>query len=459
MAKYSSNTPIVLGQESIGKLLIQYSVPAIIASVATSLYNIIDSIFIGHGVGTMAISGLAITFPLMNLVIAFCMFIAAGGAAISSIYLGQKNYDRATDVLSNVVKLCLIHSIVFGGLSLLFLDEILYFFGATNATIKYAREFMRIILYGTPISYIFIVLNNLMRATGYPKKAMLSALLSVLVNIILAPLFIFVLQWGIAGAAFATICGQFVSLLWHIQHFTSKKSFVHFEHTHNKLSWIIIRNVYSIGLSPFLMNVCACIVVIFINKALLDTGADKGDLAVGAYGIVNRVGMLFVMVVFGITQGMQPILGYNYGANKWHRVKHTLNIGLIVGVVITTIGLVTAEIFPRQISELFTTDNVLIDISTTGFRISFLFFAVIGGQIVIQNFFQSIGKPMISIFLSLTRQLLFLIPTLLIFPKLWGVKGVWTSLAVSDLLAFIVAFITLLIIMKKLNKISTHKYD
>lgn len=451
MAENRTNTPITLGTESIWKLLIQYSVPAIIASVATSLYNIVDSIFIGQGVGTMAISGLAITFPLMNLVIAFCVFIAAGGAAISSIYLGQKDYSRATDVLSNVVKLSIIHSIIFGGLSLIFLDEILYFFGATDATIKYAREFMQVILYGTPISYLFIVLNNLMRATGYPKKAMLSALLSVLINIVLAPIFIFVLQWGIAGAALATICGQAVSLVWHIYHFLSKTSFVHFNRSHNKLSWSIIKHVYSIGLSPFLMNVCACVVVIFINKALLETGGDQGDLAVGAYGIVNRVGMLFVMIVFGITQGMQPILGYNYGANKWHRVKRTLYIGLYAGIIITTLGFVVAELVPQELSALFTTDKTLIDISTTGYRISFMFFAAVGGQIVIQNFFQSIGKPVISIFLSLTRQLIFLIPTLLIFPQIWGVKGVWTSLAVSDLLAFIIAAITLAIIMRRQN--------
>ena len=452
MADTSSNTPITLGTESIGKLLIQYSVPAIIASVATSLYNIIDSIFIGQGVGPLAISGLAITFPLMNLVIAFCMFIAAGGAAISSIYLGQKDYRRATNVLSNVVKLSFIHSIVFGGLSLLFLDEILYFFGATDSTIEYAREFMRIILYGTPISYIFIVLNNLMRATGYPKKAMILALLSVLVNIILAPIFIFVLNWGIGGAALATICGQAISLVWHIIHFREKSSFVHFDKNHNKFSWSIIKNVYSIGLSPFLMNVCACIVVIFINKALLETGGNDGELAVGAYGIVNRVGMLFVMIVFGITQGMQPILGYNYGANNWERVKRTLYIGFIVGLLVTTLGFIVGELIPQQIASLFANDDTLIAISTTGFRISFMFFAVIGGQIVIQNFFQSIGKPMISIFLSLTRQLLFLIPTLLIFPRIWGVEGVWTSLAVSDILAFIVATITLLIIMRRKNK-------
>ena len=281
---------------------------------------------------------------------------------------------------------------------------------------------------------------------------MILALLSVLVNIILAPIFIFVLNWGIGGAALATICGQAISLVWHIIHFREKSSFVHFDKNHNKFSWSIVKNVYSIGLSPFLMNVCACIVVIFINKALLETGGNDGELAVGAYGIVNRVGMLFVMIVFGITQGMQPILGYNYGANNWERVKRTLNIGFIVGLLVTTLGFIVGELIPQQIASLFANDDTLIDISTTGFRISFMFFAVIGGQIVIQNFFQSIGKPMISIFLSLTRQLLFLIPTLLIFPRIWGVEGVWTSLAVSDILAFIVATITLVIIMRRKNK-------
>ena len=451
MEQNASNTPLSLGTAPIGKLLMQYSVPAIIASVATSLYNIIDSMFIGQGVGAMAISGLAITFPLMNLVIAFCVFIAAGGSTICSIFLGQKDYKRASNVLNNVLLLAVIHSFVFGGLSLVFLDEILYFFGATNETIPYAREFMRIILYGTPISYIFIALNNMMRATGYPRKAMQSALLSVAVNLGLAPVFIFVLKWGIGGAALATICGQAVGMAWVVKHFCDKKSYVHFVAKNISLKWSIVRRIYSIGLSPFLMNVCACIVVIFINSALLKTGGENGNLAVGAFGIVNRTGMLFVMIVFGVTQGMQPILGYNYGANQWSRVKRTLKIGFIVGVIITTIGFAVAEIVPYQVASMFTTDKTLIEISVMGFYISFMFYSVVGGQVVIQNFFQSIGKPKVSIFLSLTRQLLFLVPTLLIFPTIWGVNGVWTSLAVSDLLAFIVGVVTLVILLKREN--------
>lgn len=448
----TADSPLSLGSKSIGKLLVQYSVPAIIASVATSLYNIVDSIFIGRGVGPMAIAGLAITFPLMNLVVAFCTLIAVGGATISSIFIGQKNESRATDVVNNVMILCLIHSIVFGGITLIFLDEILYFFGATPETISYAREFMRIILYGTPISYIFIGLNNLMRATGYPKKAMISALLSVLVNVILAPIFIFSFNWGIAGAAFATICGQFAAFVWVLSHFLSKKSFIHFQLSNRWFTPSIIKRIYSIGLSPFLMNVCACVVVIFINKALLDYAGTSGNLAVGAYGIINRTTMFFVMIVFGVTQGMQPILGFNYGANKWDRVKRTLSIGIWLGVAITTVGFAVTELFPDTISSMFTRDETLIAIARDGFRIYFIVYPVVGCQIVIQNFFQSIGKPKLSIFLSLTRQLLFLIPFLIILPRHFGTDGVWASMCGSDLLAAIVAVATVLVMIKRLNK-------
>ena len=448
----TADSPLSLGSKSIGKLLVQYSVPAIIASVATSLYNIVDSIFIGRGVGPMAIAGLAITFPLMNLVVAFCTLIAVGGATISSIFIGQKNESRATDVVNNVMILCLIHSIVFGGITLIFLDEILYFFGATPETISYDSEFMRIILYGTPISYIFIGLNNLMRATGYPKKAMISALLSVLVNVILAPIFIFSFNWGIAGAAFATICGQFAAFVWVLSHFLSKKSFIHFQLSNRWFTPSIIKRIYSIGLSPFLMNVCACVVVIFINKALLDYAGTSGNLAVGAYGIINRTTMFFVMIVFGVTQGMQPILGFNYGANKWDRVKRTLSIGIWLGVAITTVGFAVTELFPDTISSMFTRDETLIAIARDGFRIYFIVYPVVGCQIVIQNFFQSIGKPKLSIFLSLTRQLLFLIPFLIILPRHFGTDGVWASMCGSDRLAAIVAVATVLVMIRRLNK-------
>ena len=355
-------------------------------------------------------------------------------------------------MVNNVLVLCLIHSFVFGGLCLLFLDDILLLFGATEETIPYAREFMRVILYATPISFVFIGLNNLMRATGYPRKAMISALLSVAVNIVLCPLFIYVFGWGIAGAAFASVCGQTAAFIWVTIHFCSRKSYVHLE-LHNR--WFtpsIIKRIYSIGLSPFLMNVTACVVVVFLNKALLDYGGADGNLAVGAYGILNRTTMFFVMVVFGVTQGMQPILGFNYGANNWHRVTETLRKGIWIGVCITSAGWIVTELFPAAISSLFTIDTSLIDIATPGFRIYFIFYPVVGCQIVIQNYFQSIGKPKLSIFLSLTRQLIFLLPFLLVLPRFWGVKGVWASMAGSDMLAFVVAVITLWITMRRMNK-------
>lgn len=448
----STSTPNILGSAPIGRLLLKYSLPAIVASLATSLYNIVDSIFIGRGVGAMAISGLAITFPLMNLVVGFCTLIAAGGATISSIFLGQKNLARATDVVNNVMILCVIHAVVFGGLTLMFLDSILYFFGATAETIPYAREFMRIILYATPITYVFIGLNNIMRATGYPEKAMISALMSVGVNVVLAPIFIFVLDWGIAGAAIATVIGQFSAFVWVLAHFMSKKSYVHFEARDKYFAIPLLKRIYSIGLSPFLMNCCACLVVVFLNKALLHSAGDMGNIAVGSYGIINRTTMFFVMIVFGVTQGMQPILGYNFGALKWDRVKQTLYKGIWIGAIITSVGCFVTEVFPDAISSMFTTDENMIDIARKGFRIYFICYPVVGAQIVIQNYYQSIGKPKLSIFLSLTRQLIFLLPLLWILPEYFGVSGVWASMAVSDMMAFIIAFVTLIVTTRRFNK-------
>ena len=453
MSQSQGATPTELGTKPVSKLLLQYSVPAIIASLVTSLYNIIDSIFIGRGVNAMAIAGLAITFPLMNLVIGFCTLVAVGGATISSIFLGQKNLDKASDVLSTVTCLCLLLSVLFGCITLLFLDPILLFFGATAETIDYARSFMQVILLGSPISYVFIGLNNIMRATGYPRKAMISALLSVAVNVVLAPIFIFVLHWGIGGAAWATILGQTAALIWVLAHFLSKKSFVHFQWRRGFITVGLLKRIYSIGLSPFLMNCCACLVVVFLNKALLEYAAnDMGNVAVGAYGIINRTTMFFVMIVFGVTQGMQPILGYNIGADNWNRVKETLRKGIICGLCITTSGWILTETLPDTISNLFTTDPQMIEIAREGFRVYFICYPVVGVQIVIQNFFQSIGKPKVSIFLSLTRQLIFLLPLLWIMPPMFGITGVWASMTGSDVLAFLLAVGTLWYSMHRHNK-------
>lgn len=448
------NNPHILGTENVGKLLLQYSIPAIIGMTLTSLYNIIDSVFIGHGVGAMAISGLAISFPLMNLLVAFCTLVGVGGATISSIRLGQKDVEGAEIVLGNVTVLCVINSIFYGGITLLFLDKILFFFGASDETLPYARDFMQIILLGSPITYVMIGLNNIMRATGYPKKAMLSSMLTVGCNIILAPIFIFWLGWGIRGAATATILSQFAGMIWVLSHFMQKESYIRFKKGIFRLRRRIVENIFGIGMSPFLMNVCASGVVIIFNNSLLRYG---GDLAIGAYGILNRLLMLFVMIVLGLTMGMQPIVGYNHGAHKFDRVKKTLKYCMIAGFCITSFGFISSELFPNLVVNMFTDDKELTALARPGLQIGVMMFPFVGIQIVISNFFQSIGKAKISIFLSLSRQLLYLLPCLLLFPSWWGLDGIWFSMPVSDLLAFITACLILAHHIKKLNKIA--KYD
>ena len=443
-----TNNPTLLGRAPLGKLLTQYSIPAIIGMTLTSLYNIIDSIFIGHGVGAMAISGLAITFPFMNLVTAFGVLVSAGGSTISSIRLGQRDTESATKVLNNTLMLCLINAVLFGGISLLFMDQILVFFGASEHTLPYARDFMKVILLGTPISYTMIALNNVMRATGYPKKAMLTSMVTIVCNVILAPIFIFKLHWGIEGAALATVISQFIGMCWVVNHFRNSKSYIHFKAPVWKLELSIIKNIFSIGMAPFLMNVCACVIVIFINNSLQHYG---GDLAIGAYGIINRLSTLYVMIVIGLTMGMQPIIGYNFGALKFDRVKKTLKLGLITATTITTSGFIICEVFPHAIASLFTSEAVLIDMSVDGLRIAIAMFPFIGIQIVITNFFQSIGKAKVSVFLSLSRQLLFLLPGLILFPRYWNITGVWLSMSVSDFFASMTAIAMLYYLIRKIQ--------
>lgn len=448
------NNPLTLGAEPIGTLLIRYSLPAIAAMVVFSLYNIIDSIFIGHGVGPLAISGLAITFPIMNLTFAFGLLVGIGGASISSIRLGQQDIDGATKVLGNVLLLGIINGFSFGLLTLAFLDPVLVTFGASEQTLPYAREFMQIILMGLPITYTMFGLNNVMRATGYPHKAMLSAVLTVGVNIVLAPIFIFVLHWGIRGAAIATVLSQFSGMLWVLHHFRSEESNIHFRPGIYKLRKAIVKSIFSIGLSPFLLNVCACLVVVLINTGLTHHG---GDMAIGAFGIINRVLILFVMVVVGLTQGMQPIVGYNYGAKQMSRVTRTLKYGMLAGALITTAGFLISELAPGMIARMFTDDQELTDIAIHGLRICTLAFPIVGCQIVIGNFFQSIGRAKISIFIALTRQLLFLVPCLLILPIFWGQNGIWLSLPISDMLSFVTSGGVLIMFRRELRRMRCHE--
>ena len=362
--------------------------------------------------------------------------------------------DGAAEVLNNTLMLCLVNSFLFGSISFFFLDEILRFFGASNDTLPYARDFMQVILLGTPITYTMIGLNNVMRATGYPKKAMLTSMVTVVCNIILAPVFIFHFDWGIRGAATATVISQFIGMVWVVSHFLQKTSIVRLQPGFWKMKKRIISSIFSIGMSPFLMNVTACVIVIIVNNSLQHYG---GDMAIGAYGIMNRLLVLYVMIVLGLTMGMQPIVGYNFGAQKHDRVKATLRLSIIAGVCITSTGFIICELFPHTVSAIFTSDEQLIDMASRGVRIGIAMFPLVGAQIVIGNFFQSIGKAKISIFLSLTRQLLYLLPGLIILPRYMGLDGIWTCMPVSDFFAFVTAVIALWIYISRTRHYTTVK--
>lgn len=431
---------LTLGTDPIGRLLTQYAIPAIIAMTASSLYNMADSIFIGQGVGAMAISGLALTFPMMNLAAAFGSLVGVGASTLVAMKLGQKDYTGANHVLGNVLALNVILGFLFMVVFLAFLDPVLVFFGGSEQTIPYAKDYMRIILYGNIITHMYLGLNAVLRSSGFPRMAMYTTLLSVVVNCVLNPIFIFSWGWGIKGAAWATVISQTISLLFQLVHFAKPQSLLHFQRGIYRLRGEIVRGILSIGLSPFLMNLCSCLIVILINRGLKEHG---GDMAIGAYGIVNRIAFLFVMIILGFNQGMQPIAGYNYGARLYPRVLQVTRLTMLCGVGVATLGFLLCEFVPEWIVRMFTTDADLIAKSVYGLRIVFAVFPLVGFQMVSTNFFLSIGMSKKAIFLSLTRQMLFLLPGLLILPPLLGTLGVWISMPISDTVAFLATAVLL----------------
>ncbi|MCF0254972.1 MAG: MATE family efflux transporter [Bacteroides heparinolyticus] len=439
-------TPTALGTESIGRLLMQYAVPAIIAMTASSLYNMVDSIFIGQGVGTMAISGLALTFPLMNLSAAFGSLVGVGASTLISVRLGQKDYDTAQRVLGNVFVLNILLGMVFMIVMLAFLEPILYFFGGSDQTVGYAREYMQIILLGNIITHLYLGLNAVLRSSGHPQKAMYATVGTVIINTILDPLFIYGFGWGIRGAAIATVLAQLLALAWQFKLFGNKDELLHFHRGIFRLKRKIVFDSLAIGMSPFLMNLAACFIVILINQGLKRHG---GDLAIGAYGIVNRLVFIVVMIVMGLNQGMQPIAGYNFGARQYERVNKVLKLTIIYATGVTSLGFLVGMLVPDVVVSIFTSDAELIGLSANGLRIVVMFFPIIGFQMVTSNFFQSIGMAGKAIFLSLTRQMLILLLCLLILPQFFGVEGVWYSMPVSDLLASLIALMMLVMQFRK----------
>ena len=445
----NNKATLELGTEPVGKLLARYALPAIIAMTAASLYNIIDRVFIGQVVGPLAISGLAITFPFMNLAAAFGAAVGVGASTTISVRLGQRDYDAAENILGNTITLNLIIGIGFGLFSLMFLDPILRFFGASDDTLPYAHDFMTIILAGNVISHMYFGMNAVLRAASKPKKAMAATLFTVVMNVVLDAVFILWWHWGIKGAALATMISQLLALCWQMSIFANQKELLHLKRGIYKLRAELVQNIISIGISPFLMNACACIIVIFMNNQLVRYG---GDMAVGAYGIANSIAMVFVLFSMGLNQGMQPIAGYNYGSQQFDRLMSVVKLAIISATVMMTSGWLVAMFAPYYCARMFTTDPELIRQAIDAIQVMMLMFPIIGGQMVITNFFQCIGKVKISIFLSLSRQLLFLLPLLAVLPHFYNIEGVWASLPMSDLAAAIVASAIMVAYMKKMKK-------
>ena len=448
-----------LGSDNIGKLLFNYATPAIIAMASSSLYHLIDSAFVGHGVGGAAIAGMAITMPIMNIGAAFGAMVGVGAGARISLRLGEGNKAAAEKTLCNAVILNIIIGFAIMAFMLTFLDEILMLFSGGKAsaeTLAYAKDFMQIILLGNVTMHLYLGMNDMIRASGNPRKSMAIMLTSVAVNLALNPLFIFVFEWGIRGSAAATIIAQFVSFLIALSHFCSKRSFLHFKREAFHFDWKIVGNILSIGLAPFLMNICASIVVAFVNTAMLKYGGD--DLYVGAYGIVNRIVLLFIMVIMGLNQGMQPIVGYNYGAKNYARVRKAVYMTICCGVVIATLGFILGQTIPDVIARAFVdsskggNEHLIVDAAAKGLRLVLMVFPLVGFQIVVGGFFQYIGKAPLAILMSLTRQLLFLLPLLSLLPRHFGAQGVWISMPIADTASIILAFVLFVWQMRKIKQ-------
>ncbi len=444
-----SNKPLTLGTKSIGSLLLHYSLPAIIAMTASSLYNMMDSMFIGHGIGPMALAGLSATFPFMNLGAAFGAMVGAGASTVVSVKLGQQDYKSANHAMGNVILLNVGIGLLFMLISLLFLDPILYFFGASENTIGYARDYMEVILAGNIITHLYLGLNSVLRSSGHPREAMNVTLLTVALNFVFNYLFVFVVHWGIRGVAIGTILAQIVGLSMVMRYFLQPTSVLQLKKEILRFSSKISGQILSIGLAPFCMNALACVVVTLINTGLKNYG---GDMHVAAYGIDNRIVFFFVMMNMGFNQGMQPIAGYNYGAQKYDRVLEVFRYTMYCVVLFGTVGWLACQFFPEWIVAMFSTDAELNALSSYGLRVLTLLLPLIGFQMVCTNLYQSIGKAKIAIFLSTTRQLLFLIPFLLILPLYWGTDGIWYSLPMADGLAALIVGVMIVKLIRELKK-------
>lgn len=451
MAKSQNNTERLkeLGTAPVGKMLLKYSLPAVVGTVVSAVYNIVDSIVIGQAIDDPnVVAGMAVTFPVMNIVTALGMLVGAGAATRTSIVMGQNDKRAAEVILGNCVQLTLMFGLLYVTGFIFFLDPLLRMFGASDNTLPYAHEFLMWVLPGMVLMNLTFSYNNVMRASGYPAKAMYTNMIGAVLNCILAPLFLFVFKWGIKGAAIATDISMLVTATWVMSHFFNKKNTVHFAPGTFKLNWPVIRGVLYIGMAPFLINVAGSGVNAIINNSLVTYG---GDNAVAAVVVFNRYVTVFVFVIIGICQGMQPIVGYNYGAGRYKRLFRTFWIAAATGTVVSTLGSMLGLFDPRTIASMFMQDEKQIECAVNCLRITLLTFSIVGFQIVTTNFFQALGMAGKAVFLSLTRQILFMIPLLFILPPMWGLDGVWSAFPISDSVATIVAAIFLWIQIKRIN--------
>ena len=429
-----------LGNEKVGKLLMSYAIPAVIGTVVNALYHIVNRAFIGQEVGAVAISGLTVTFPILMFLQAFGMLVGAGASARVSIHLGRKDNDRAENVLGNAFMLMVILNGCTIPLSLYFVDDLLEMFGGSVQTIPYAMEYLHISIPGNMLASISFGLNAVMRASGYPKKAMYIMLLGAVINVVLDYFFVFVFGWGISGAAYATIISMSITSVLVLLHFFGRSSIIRFRKKYFKLNPSVVGNIFTIGMSPFAMQMAGSLVNIVMNKSLKSYG---GDLAIGASGIINSYALLIVMLLLGISQGMQPIVGFNQGAGNMKRVYQTLKLVIITGTIITCVGSLCCYLFPHFIVRIFTSDAELLSISANGLRICLSAGLIVGSQVVISQFFQSIGFAWKAMFLTLSRQCIFLIPAIIILPRYFDLDGVWVAMPFSDIIAGISAWVFL----------------
>lgn len=424
-----------LGEEKVSKLLWEFSLPAIVGMVVNALYNIVDSIFVGNGIGDIGLTAVTIAFPIMIVLMAIGMLIGIGASTLVSIRLGEQNYQAAEFILGNAVTLMIIAVLPVTAMALLFLDQILVWLGAEANVLPYAREFTRIILLGSIFMHIGFGLNNIIRAEGNPRVAMATMLIAAALNTALNPLFIFVFKLGIAGSALATVAAQAVSAAWVLRYLTSDKSVLKLRRANLRLDRYVVYEIIKIGLSPFLMQLAASVVTIIYNYSLLRYG---GELAVAAIGIINRVAMLILMPIFGISQGVQPILGYNYGAKNYTRMLEAIKLGMYAATAVSVLGFIVTQLFATPIIRIFNDNPELIAIGASGLKVFLILLPIIGFQIIGANYFQAVGKAGHAIFLSMSRQVIILIPAILILPHFYGLPGIWFAGPVADFVSSLV---------------------